>query len=178
MCTPSNTWFLRPTQVQIPNGISINSAIFAGLTIVTEMPTDHTTPSVTVGGIWVCCTAVRSKTEEIRKSERAKFCNCSFHLILLLAVSIWFLSAEFRCFVAYSFKIIFWCIATVNILDAPFLWMFCVVFPPDCGPHIVALISDSSACTVTSLLMELIVIISLFALYVNDAALLCEVKEL
>ena len=35
---PSNTLFLEPTQVLTPNGISIGSAIFAGLTIVTDRP--------------------------------------------------------------------------------------------------------------------------------------------
>ena len=32
----SNTWFLGPTQVLNPNGISIGSAVFAGLTSVTD----------------------------------------------------------------------------------------------------------------------------------------------
>jgi len=34
--TPSNTWFPWPTQVLNPNGISIGSAVIAGLTIVTD----------------------------------------------------------------------------------------------------------------------------------------------
>jgi len=38
---PSNTWFLGPTQVLKPSGISIGSAVFAGLTAVTDKPTDH-----------------------------------------------------------------------------------------------------------------------------------------
>jgi len=33
--------FLGPTRVQIPNGISIGSAVFAGLTAVTDRPTDR-----------------------------------------------------------------------------------------------------------------------------------------
>jgi len=33
---PSNTWFLGPTQVLIPNSTSIGSAIFAGLTTVRD----------------------------------------------------------------------------------------------------------------------------------------------
>ena len=37
--TPSNTWFFRPTGVHNPNGIFISSAVFAGLTIVTERQT-------------------------------------------------------------------------------------------------------------------------------------------
>jgi len=33
---PANTWFLGSTRVRIPKGISIGSAVFAGLTIVTD----------------------------------------------------------------------------------------------------------------------------------------------
>jgi len=42
--SPSNTWFLGPTRVYNPNGVSVSSAIFAALTIVTERTTDHTIP--------------------------------------------------------------------------------------------------------------------------------------
>jgi len=41
--TPSNTWFRGPTRVHNPNGISIGSAGFAGLTIVTDRQTDRPT---------------------------------------------------------------------------------------------------------------------------------------
>jgi len=51
--TPSNTWFLGSTRVNNPNGISIGSAVFAGITSVTEWQTDHTTQSVTTGHIVV-----------------------------------------------------------------------------------------------------------------------------
>jgi len=54
---PSNTWFLGPTRVHNPNGISIGLAIFAGLIIVayrlTNRPTDHTTLSVTTDSIYI-----------------------------------------------------------------------------------------------------------------------------
>jgi len=40
---PSNTCFLGPTRVHNPNGISIGSSIFAGLTSVTDRPTDGPT---------------------------------------------------------------------------------------------------------------------------------------
>jgi len=40
---PPNTWFLGPTQVHNPNGISISLAVFAGLTLVTNRHTDHGT---------------------------------------------------------------------------------------------------------------------------------------
>jgi len=49
----SNIWFPGPTQVTNPNGISIGSAVFAGLTSVTDRPTDHATRSVTIGRIYV-----------------------------------------------------------------------------------------------------------------------------
>jgi len=53
--TPSNTRFLGPTRVFNPNGISISSAIFVGLTTVT----DHATRSVAIGCICICSTAMR-----------------------------------------------------------------------------------------------------------------------
>jgi len=56
---PSNTWFPGPIWIVNPNGISIGSAIFAGLTSVTDRPTDHATRSVTIGRIYVCSNAMR-----------------------------------------------------------------------------------------------------------------------
>jgi len=46
--TPSNTWFPGPTRVLNINGISIGSAVFAGLTSVTQTdrPTDRSRYSV------------------------------------------------------------------------------------------------------------------------------------
>jgi len=49
---PSNTWFLGPTR----NGITIGSATFAQLTVVTDRqtyagPTDHANLSVAIGRI-------------------------------------------------------------------------------------------------------------------------------
>jgi len=43
----SNTWFHGPTRVVNPNGTSIGSAVFAGLTRVTDGPTDR--PRYSVG---------------------------------------------------------------------------------------------------------------------------------
>jgi len=37
--SPSNTWFSWPTQVLNPNGILIGSAVFTGLTSVTDRQT-------------------------------------------------------------------------------------------------------------------------------------------
>jgi len=58
---PSNTWFPGYIRVLNPNGISIGSAVFAGLTSVTDRqtdsltnrPTDHATRSVTTDCIYV-----------------------------------------------------------------------------------------------------------------------------
>jgi len=62
--SPSNTWFLWLTGVHSPNGISIGSAVFAGLTIMTDRPTerqtDHATPSVTIVQFHICSTVLRS----------------------------------------------------------------------------------------------------------------------
>jgi len=44
---PSNTWFLGPTRVFNPNGNSISAAISAGLTSMTDRPTDR--PRYSVG---------------------------------------------------------------------------------------------------------------------------------
>jgi len=44
---PSNTWFLGPTRVLNPNGISIGSAVFAGLTSMTDRQTDRQTDGLT-----------------------------------------------------------------------------------------------------------------------------------
>jgi len=63
--TPSNTWFLGPTRVLNPNGISIGATVFAGLTSVTDRPTDHATQSVTIGRIYVCSTAMRPIINEV-----------------------------------------------------------------------------------------------------------------
>jgi len=64
--TPSNTWFPGFTQVLNPNGngnvtlvssAKTSSAVLAGLTSVTDRPTDHATRSVTIGRIYVRSTA-------------------------------------------------------------------------------------------------------------------------
>ena len=52
VCTPSNTWFLRPTRVHNPNGISIGSAVLQdSQSSQTDRPTEHVTSSVAIGWI-------------------------------------------------------------------------------------------------------------------------------
>ena len=64
MCTPSNTCLLPSTQVHIPNGISIGSAVFAGLVSreswswQIDRQTDYVSTSVTIGRICVHSTAM------------------------------------------------------------------------------------------------------------------------
>ena len=50
--TPSNTWFLKSTRVLVQNNISICSAVSAGLSIVTERPTDSQTERPTHNATW------------------------------------------------------------------------------------------------------------------------------
>jgi len=69
---PSNTWFLRPTQVLNPNGSSIGAAVFAGLTSVTDRTTDRATRSVRIGRIYVRSTAMRPKKIDRRKKPEGK----------------------------------------------------------------------------------------------------------
>ena len=70
--TPSNTWFLWPTRVLNPNGISIGSAVFAGLTTVTDRQTDRPTDrprtrSVTIDRIYVRSAAMRPNNNILRQ---------------------------------------------------------------------------------------------------------------
>ena len=61
---PSNAWFLGPTRILNPNGISIGAAVFAGITSVTDRPTDHATVAtrlVTISRVYVRSTAMRPK---------------------------------------------------------------------------------------------------------------------
>jgi len=59
----SNTWFLGPSRITNPNGISIDLAVFAGLTNVINKHKDHATPSVAIGRIQLFSyTAVQPKS--------------------------------------------------------------------------------------------------------------------
>jgi len=48
---PSNKWFFGSTRISNPNGISIGSAVFAGLTNVTNRQTDRQTTLLRVAAI-------------------------------------------------------------------------------------------------------------------------------
>jgi len=67
-----------PTRVHMPNDTSISSAISAGLTIVTDRPTDihtdrqayHADSSVTIGRIYVRSTAMQPNEKEEKNTLR------------------------------------------------------------------------------------------------------------
>jgi len=56
---PSKTWFLGPTRVLNPNGILIGSAVFAGLTSVTDRSTDQATRLAIIGRTYICSIAMQ-----------------------------------------------------------------------------------------------------------------------
>ena len=60
-----NTWFPGPTRVLNPNGISIGSVVFAGLTSVTDRPTDHSTRMATTGRIYLHSTAMQPNDNNV-----------------------------------------------------------------------------------------------------------------
>ena len=60
-----HAWFLGSTRHSIPNGTSIDSAVFAGLKIVTDRHTDHATRSITIGRAYVRSTATRPNNNTI-----------------------------------------------------------------------------------------------------------------
>jgi len=66
---PIYIWFLGPTRVCKPNGISISSAVYARLTVVTNTQKDiHTTFSVVVGRVYALH-AMRPKCDGVTSNE-------------------------------------------------------------------------------------------------------------
>jgi len=66
---PSNIRFVGLTEVPNPNGISIGSAVVAGLTTMTDRQTDrqtdHATPSVTISRIYVLRCGLKYNTKNV-----------------------------------------------------------------------------------------------------------------
>jgi len=75
ICTPSNTQFIGFTRVHNPNNNLIGSAVFAGLTIITDRQTDHATPSVTIGHIYI-----RSTVMQLKNSYNLHFARWHYNL--------------------------------------------------------------------------------------------------
>jgi len=72
---PSNTMFPGPTQVLNPTGSSIGSAVFAGLTSVTDRPTDYATRSVRIGRTYVRSTAMRPNNYQTTSQYYVRRCG-------------------------------------------------------------------------------------------------------
>ena len=73
---PSNTLFPGPTRVHNAHGISIGSAICAGLTMTDRQAgrqTDHITRSVTIGRIYVSSTAMRPNNNKYLSPQGRNF---------------------------------------------------------------------------------------------------------
>jgi len=106
--TPSNTWFLRPTRVSIPNGVANGSAATAGLTLVTNRPTDRPRYSVCSNRPHLASAAMRSKLpsakhiEIIYNLQRGVTCisflSVVHNLLLLLFICIPFFCLQSKQF--------------------------------------------------------------------------------
>ena len=59
-----------PAGVHNQDGISIGSAVFAGLTTVTDRPTDHTPRSLAIGRIYVRSIAMQPKNKKQPLAEK------------------------------------------------------------------------------------------------------------
>jgi len=78
-----NTWFLGFTRVHAPNGISIGSSVFAGLTVATIRQTDRSRYTTVIAGRILCyCTgiATRPKTDvtpaiQKNRATKSQVCN-------------------------------------------------------------------------------------------------------
>jgi len=81
---PSNTCFLGPTRCRNPNSTSIGSAIFLGLTTVTDRPTQHGTPSVPTDRIYIvllCDLKISVQELSCQYRKSVTLCSCSNWLI-------------------------------------------------------------------------------------------------
>jgi len=88
---PSKASFPRLTRVLNSNGISIGSAVFAGLICVTDRQTDHTTRSVIIGCIYVHSTAMRPNSNNYYIiSAVLSILNEQVQSIINLKLHIWY----------------------------------------------------------------------------------------
>jgi len=80
-----------PTQVINPNGSSIGAAVFAGLTSVTDGPTDrptvHATRSIRIGPIYVRSTAMRPNDTNISSEMVVKMIQKLINAVVLRRIT-------------------------------------------------------------------------------------------
>jgi len=79
--------FLGHTPAHNSNGNSIGSAVFAGLTIVTDGPTDRHTLSVTIGRIYVHSWPTAMRPNNMRYSTYTSHRERSVSVALIIAFS-------------------------------------------------------------------------------------------
>jgi len=106
-----------PTQVLNPNSSSNGAAVFAGLTSVTDRPTDHTTRSVRIGRIYIRSTAMRPKNN--------KWENRIFNIIVVSykACINYRSSSSSSCF-AFSVSLVIWSSSFSFCNSASSSWAF------------------------------------------------------
>ena len=99
-CNTFNTCFLGPTRLHNPNGISIGSAVFAGLTIATDRKMDHATRYLIIGRIYVR-TAMRPINNSNGASATATL-KCCIYMSVCRHLTAW---TERHC----EGRFCFWC---------------------------------------------------------------------
>jgi len=73
--TAFNTWFFGPTRLSLPNGISIDSAVFAGLMNVPNRQRDRQRYSICNHRPHLAITVMRPKTHRKQANEKPQlFC--------------------------------------------------------------------------------------------------------
>ena len=79
---PSNTRFPGPTRVLNPNGISIGSAIFSGLTSVTDRQANHATRWVMLDSDYLVYRILLKSIVTVRTVAILNFINHQYYLYI------------------------------------------------------------------------------------------------
>jgi len=82
---PSNTWFLGPTRVLNPNGISIGASIFEGITSVTDRQTDRQTITLLRCGLKY----YRNRIAELLQNRHDSYIHPKFYISTALRRADW-----------------------------------------------------------------------------------------
>jgi len=122
MCTPVQQCFLGPTRVHNPNGISIGSAVFAGLAIVRDRQTDHATPSVTMGRIRTVMRPKNDRSGELSRQIDEILLSRSSCVILFNRRPNWRTNFYTFCFIKRCISMVIACkrdITAISLLSDP-----------------------------------------------------------
>ena len=83
--TPCNAWFLGPTRVLNPNGISIGASIFEGITSVTDRQTDRQTITLLRCGLKY----YRNRIAELLQNRHDSYIHPKFYISTALRRADW-----------------------------------------------------------------------------------------